>query len=179
MYNNFAEWAVHASGPTEKLVHEENEPNVHEEKQSRKYFCTGYLCMEKNLDLKAKRRLTNVEQLGKTLHPGKAGMWKCQQHKGSATFHGTLRLSNLSLGSFLCLSIWASIEPWEGNFQCNLLVLFRPFNVLTNDLGNWDVGSGVLMVFPKSQKLNRCRVKSRCRKYFATFFFFVWFLLWN
>lgn len=28
------------------------------------------------------------------------------------------------------------------------------------------------MVFPKSQKLNRCRVKSIRRKYFATFFWY-------
>lgn len=62
---------MHASSPTEEGL-EQGLPNVHEEKQSQKYFILVILAVGKNFMTETQECLTNAKQSGKTLYPGKA-----------------------------------------------------------------------------------------------------------
>lgn len=55
-------------------------------KNSHKNILYGLFLHGENLDLKAKQCLTNVEQLGKTLHPGKAWHVKVPVAQGICHF---------------------------------------------------------------------------------------------
>lgn len=146
---------MHASSPTEEGL-EQGLPNVHEEKQSQKYFILVILAVGKNFMTETQQCLTNAKQSGKTLYPGKA--WHVKVPATSALpvqgichfsmGHSETSAWLLSLPFNLNLEM---IEPWEGSFQYSLLVLILPFSVLPNDKGNQGVGPVTLMFSPNPQ----------------------------